>query len=95
MASIDEKEENDAFNSRIEEKRPSTTQRGANTSPSGHQQQFQCEKSLTSSEQVQGKGTSQDYRAPNIQQDAMENVFQMAITMMELKKEEEILKYKK
>ncbi|MBW0585337.1 hypothetical protein O181_125052 [Austropuccinia psidii MF-1] len=39
---------------------------------------------------------SQGYRIPNIQQDAMENVFQMARTMMELqKKEEDRLKYQK
>ncbi|MBW0587435.1 hypothetical protein O181_127150 [Austropuccinia psidii MF-1] len=37
---------------------------------------------------------SQGYRVPNIQQDAMENVFQMARTMMELQKNEEArLKY--
>ncbi|MBW0541042.1 hypothetical protein O181_080757 [Austropuccinia psidii MF-1] len=35
------------------------------------------------------KPYSQGYRIPNIQQDAMENVFQMAITMMELQKKEE------
>ncbi|MBW0523744.1 hypothetical protein O181_063459 [Austropuccinia psidii MF-1] len=39
---------------------------------------------------------SQGYRIPNIQQDAMENVFQVARTMMELhKKEEARLKYQK
>ncbi|MBW0583118.1 hypothetical protein O181_122833 [Austropuccinia psidii MF-1] len=42
------------------------------------------------------KPYSQGYRIPNIQQDAMENVFQMARTMMELKKKEEArLKYQK
>ncbi|MBW0534249.1 hypothetical protein O181_073964 [Austropuccinia psidii MF-1] len=42
------------------------------------------------------KPYSQGYRIPKIQQDAMENVFQMARTMMEFqKKEEAILKYKK
>ncbi|MBW0576481.1 hypothetical protein O181_116196, partial [Austropuccinia psidii MF-1] len=35
------------------------------------------------------KPYSQGYRIPNIQQDAMENVFQMARTMMELQKKEE------
>ncbi|MBW0519136.1 hypothetical protein O181_058851 [Austropuccinia psidii MF-1] len=53
--------------------------------------------------QNKGKGkapatepNSQGYRIPNIQQDAMENVFQMARTMMELqKKEEDRLKYQK
>ncbi|MBW0587656.1 hypothetical protein O181_127371, partial [Austropuccinia psidii MF-1] len=39
---------------------------------------------------------SQGYRIPNIQQDAMENIFQMARTMMELQKKEEArLKYQK
>ncbi|MBW0489409.1 hypothetical protein O181_029124 [Austropuccinia psidii MF-1] len=42
------------------------------------------------------KPYSQGYRIPNIQQDAMENVFQMARTMMELQKKEEArLKYQK
>ncbi|MBW0486713.1 hypothetical protein O181_026428 [Austropuccinia psidii MF-1] len=94
MASIDGKEEHDAFNSRMEEEQPSTTQTRAKNSPSGQQQKFQCEKEATSSEQGQRKGTSQGYRIPKIQQDAMENVFQMARKMMELhKKEEARLKY--
>ncbi|MBW0592446.1 hypothetical protein O181_132161 [Austropuccinia psidii MF-1] len=42
------------------------------------------------------KPYSQGYRSPKIQQEAMENVFQMARTMMELqKKEEAILKDQK
>ncbi|MBW0593229.1 hypothetical protein O181_132944 [Austropuccinia psidii MF-1] len=44
MASIDGKEEYDAFNSRMEEKQPSTTNTSAKTSPSGQQQKFQREK---------------------------------------------------
>ncbi|MBW0552803.1 hypothetical protein O181_092518 [Austropuccinia psidii MF-1] len=39
------------------------------------------------------KPYSQGYRIPKIEQDAMENVFQMARTMMELQKEEARLKY--
>ncbi|MBW0593428.1 hypothetical protein O181_133143 [Austropuccinia psidii MF-1] len=35
------------------------------------------------------KPSSQGYRIPKIQQDAMENVFQMARTMIELKKKDE------
>ncbi|MBW0572608.1 hypothetical protein O181_112323 [Austropuccinia psidii MF-1] len=35
------------------------------------------------------KPYSQGYRIPNIQKDVMENVFQMARTMMELQKKEE------
>ncbi|MBW0466393.1 hypothetical protein O181_006108 [Austropuccinia psidii MF-1] len=39
---------------------------------------------------------SQGYRIPKIQKDAMENVFQMARTIMELKKKEEArIKYQK
>ncbi|MBW0510346.1 hypothetical protein O181_050061 [Austropuccinia psidii MF-1] len=53
--------------------------------------------------QKKGKGMapatnhySQGYRIPKIQQDAMENVFQMARTVMELQKKEEArLKYQK
>ncbi|MBW0509935.1 hypothetical protein O181_049650 [Austropuccinia psidii MF-1] len=42
------------------------------------------------------KPYSQGYRIPNIKQDAMEDVFQMARTMMQLEKEEEArLKYHK
>ncbi|MBW0537493.1 hypothetical protein O181_077208 [Austropuccinia psidii MF-1] len=47
IASIDGKEEHDALNSRMEEKKPSTTQTSATNSPSGQQQQFQCEKAAT------------------------------------------------
>ncbi|MBW0578945.1 hypothetical protein O181_118660 [Austropuccinia psidii MF-1] len=95
MASIDGKEEHDALNSRMEEKQPSTTQTSAKNSPSGQQQQFQREKAATSSEQGQRKGTSHKTLQPGLQ-DAMENVFQMARTMMELKKKEEArLKYQK
>ncbi|MBW0588285.1 hypothetical protein O181_128000 [Austropuccinia psidii MF-1] len=95
MESIDGKEEHDALNSRMEEKQPSTTQKSAKNSPSGQQQQFQCEKAATSSEQGQRKGTSHKTLQPGLQ-DAMENVFQMARTMMELQKKEEArLKYQK
>ncbi|MBW0534499.1 hypothetical protein O181_074214 [Austropuccinia psidii MF-1] len=40
----------DAFNSRMVEKQPSTTQGSAKNSPSSQKQQFQCEKAATSSE---------------------------------------------
>ncbi|MBW0533384.1 hypothetical protein O181_073099 [Austropuccinia psidii MF-1] len=101
MASIDGKEEHDAFNSRMEEKKHSTTQSSAKNSPSSQQQQVQREKAATRSKQGQRQGTShkaysQGYRIPNIQQDAMEKVFQMARTMMELQKKAEArLKYQK
>ncbi|MBW0567192.1 hypothetical protein O181_106907 [Austropuccinia psidii MF-1] len=58
MASIDGKEEHDAFNSIMEEKQPSTTQASAKNSPSSQKKQFQCEKAATSSEQGKRKGTS-------------------------------------
>ncbi|MBW0552844.1 hypothetical protein O181_092559 [Austropuccinia psidii MF-1] len=61
MASIDGKEEYDAFNSRMEEKQPSTT------SPSGQQQQFQHEKAATSSKQGQREGTSPKALHPGLQ----------------------------
>ncbi|MBW0591283.1 hypothetical protein O181_130998 [Austropuccinia psidii MF-1] len=58
MASIDGKEEYDAFNSRMEEKQPTTTKPSANTIPSAQKQQFQREKAATSSKQGQREGTS-------------------------------------
>ncbi|MBW0590255.1 hypothetical protein O181_129970 [Austropuccinia psidii MF-1] len=88
MASIDGKEEHDALNSRMEEKQPSTTQTSAKNSPNGQQKKFQREKAATSSEQGQSKGTSPKALQPWIQ-DAMENLFHMARTMMELQKKEE------
>ncbi|MBW0587832.1 hypothetical protein O181_127547 [Austropuccinia psidii MF-1] len=95
MASIDGKEEHDALNSRMEEKQPYMTQASAKNSPSGHKQQFQREKAATSSEQGQRKGTSHKPLQPGLQ-DAIENEFQMARTMMELqKKEESRLQYQK
>ncbi|MBW0513171.1 hypothetical protein O181_052886 [Austropuccinia psidii MF-1] len=56
--SIYGKKKYDAFNSRMEEKQPSTTQESANNIPSSKQQQFQGEKAATSSEQGQRKSTS-------------------------------------
>ncbi|MBW0590826.1 hypothetical protein O181_130541 [Austropuccinia psidii MF-1] len=90
MASIDGKEEHYAFNRRMEKRQPSTTQASD-----------KCEKAATGSNKGQGKAPatkpySQGYRIPKVQQDSMENVFQMARTMMELQKKEEArLKYQK
>ncbi|MBW0586490.1 hypothetical protein O181_126205, partial [Austropuccinia psidii MF-1] len=67
MASIDEKEEYDAFNSRMEEKQPYNTKASAKTSPSGQQQKFQCEKAATSSKQGQREGTSPKALRPGLQ----------------------------
>ncbi|MBW0542466.1 hypothetical protein O181_082181 [Austropuccinia psidii MF-1] len=94
MASIDGKEKHDSSNRRIEEKQPSTTQANAQNSPNSQKQQLQCKKAATSSEEGQRESTSlkpysQGYIIFRIQQDAMENVFQMARKMMELQKKEE------
>ncbi|MBW0588956.1 hypothetical protein O181_128671 [Austropuccinia psidii MF-1] len=91
MASIDGKEENDAFNSRMEEKEPSTTQASAKDSPSIQQKQFQREKAATSSKQAQRQGTSHKTLHPGIQSPKDSagfhvNLFQMVRTMMELQK---------
>ncbi|MBW0584454.1 hypothetical protein O181_124169 [Austropuccinia psidii MF-1] len=95
MTSIDGKEEHHTLNSRMDEKQPTTTQTSAKDSPSGQQKQFQSEKAATSSEQGKRKGTSHKTLQSGLQ-DAMENVFQMARTMMELQKKEEArLKYQK
>ncbi|MBW0529776.1 hypothetical protein O181_069491 [Austropuccinia psidii MF-1] len=67
MESIDGKEEHDAFNSRMEEKKPSTTQASAKNSPSSQQQQFQREKEATSSKQGQRQGTSHKTLQPGLQ----------------------------
>ncbi|MBW0590281.1 hypothetical protein O181_129996 [Austropuccinia psidii MF-1] len=58
MASIDGKELNDALETRMEEKQPSTTQTSVKNIPNGQQQQFQHEKAATSSKQGQREGTS-------------------------------------
>ncbi|MBW0514990.1 hypothetical protein O181_054705 [Austropuccinia psidii MF-1] len=99
VASIDGKEIHDAFNSRMEEKQPPTTQQSSKNSPNSQKQKFQHEKS---SQRLRKKGKgkapdtqtySQGYRIPHIQRDAMENV---ARTMIELQKKEEArLKYQK
>ncbi|MBW0561034.1 hypothetical protein O181_100749 [Austropuccinia psidii MF-1] len=95
MASIDGEEKHDSLDTRMEGKQPSTTQASAKNSPSGQKQQFQSEKATTSSKQGQRKCTSHQTLQPGIQ-DAMENVFQIPRTMMELQKKEETrLKYQK
>ncbi|MBW0585655.1 hypothetical protein O181_125370 [Austropuccinia psidii MF-1] len=95
LASIDGEEKHDGIDTTMEEKQPSTTQASAKNGPSGQQQQFQREEAATSSKQGQRKGTSPQTLQPGLE-DAMENVFQMARTMMDLKKKEEArLKYQK
>ncbi|MBW0592023.1 hypothetical protein O181_131738 [Austropuccinia psidii MF-1] len=82
MASIDGKEEHDAINSRMEEKQPSRS------SDSNMQNQTKAQ-NKGKAKAPATKPHSQGYRTPKIQQDAMENVFQMARTMMELQQKEE------
>ncbi|MBW0469215.1 hypothetical protein O181_008930 [Austropuccinia psidii MF-1] len=67
MASIDGQEKHDAPNSRMEEKQPSTTQASAKNSPSSQQQQFQSEKTATSSEQGQRQRNSYKPSQPGLQ----------------------------
>ncbi|MBW0565236.1 hypothetical protein O181_104951, partial [Austropuccinia psidii MF-1] len=67
MASIDGEEKHDAFDTRMEEKQPSTTQTSAKNSPSGQQQQFQREKAATNSKQGQREGTSPKTLQPQLQ----------------------------
>ncbi|MBW0580942.1 hypothetical protein O181_120657, partial [Austropuccinia psidii MF-1] len=67
MASIDGEEKHDAFDTRMEEKQPSTTQTSAKNSPSGQQQQFQREKAATNSKQGQREGTSSKTLQPGLQ----------------------------
>ncbi|MBW0527778.1 hypothetical protein O181_067493 [Austropuccinia psidii MF-1] len=67
MESIDGKEKHDAFNSRMEEKQPSTTQAGSKNRPSSEWQQFQCEKEAKSSEQGQRQSTSHKALQPELQ----------------------------
>ncbi|MBW0515765.1 hypothetical protein O181_055480 [Austropuccinia psidii MF-1] len=101
MESIDGKEENDALDSRIEEKNPPPSKQVPKTAPVASSSNSNVKKQ--SKAQKKGKGKelatkpySQGYRIPKIQQDAMENVFQMARTMIELQKKEEArLKYQK
>ncbi|MBW0539750.1 hypothetical protein O181_079465 [Austropuccinia psidii MF-1] len=101
MASIDGKEEHYSFNSIMEKKQPFTTQASAKNSPSSQKQKFNVKEQPQCQKKGKGKapGTKpygQGYRIPNIQEDAMENVFQRARTMMELQKKEEArLKYQK
>ncbi|MBW0497764.1 hypothetical protein O181_037479 [Austropuccinia psidii MF-1] len=67
MESIYGKEEHDAFNSRKEEKQPSTTQVSSKNSPNSQQQQFQCEKAATNSAQGQRQGTNHKNLQPGLQ----------------------------
>ncbi|MBW0575193.1 hypothetical protein O181_114908 [Austropuccinia psidii MF-1] len=94
MTYIDGKEKHDAFNSRMEEKQPSSPQASAKNSPSSQKQQFQCEKAVTSSEQWKRQVTSHKALQLGLQnpKDSAgwhENLFHMARTILELQKKEE------
>ncbi|MBW0591038.1 hypothetical protein O181_130753 [Austropuccinia psidii MF-1] len=94
MASIDGKEEYDCFNSRMEEKQPSTTKQVPRPAPVASIINSNVKKQPQAQNKVKGKAPapkpySQGYRISNIQQYAMENEFQMARTVMELQKKEE------
>ncbi|MBW0527199.1 hypothetical protein O181_066914 [Austropuccinia psidii MF-1] len=66
MESIYGKKEHDAFNRRMEEKQPSTTQASSKNSPSSQKKKFQCEKASTNSKKGQRKGTSQKTLQPGL-----------------------------
>ncbi|MBW0505404.1 hypothetical protein O181_045119 [Austropuccinia psidii MF-1] len=66
MASIDGKEKYDAFNKRMEQKQPYTTQASAKNSLSSQQLQLQCEKSSTSSEKGERQSTSYKTLQPGL-----------------------------
>ncbi|MBW0572994.1 hypothetical protein O181_112709, partial [Austropuccinia psidii MF-1] len=101
MESIDGKENHDAFNSRMEKKNPPPHKQVPKNTPVVKISNFNMRKQPQAQKKGKRKAPatnpySQGYKIPKIQQDAMENVFQMARTMMELQKKEEVrLKYKK
>ncbi|MBW0552469.1 hypothetical protein O181_092184 [Austropuccinia psidii MF-1] len=94
ISSIDGKEQYDAFNSRMEETQPSTTKASARPAPVASSSNSNMKKQPQAQNKGKGKAPgpkpcSQVYRIPKIQQYSMENVFQMARTIMELQKKEE------
>ncbi|MBW0592418.1 hypothetical protein O181_132133 [Austropuccinia psidii MF-1] len=94
MESIDGKEEYDAFNSIMEEKNSPPPKQVPRPAPVARSSNSNVKKQLQAQNKGKGKAPapkpySQGYRIPKIQQDAMENVFQMARTMTELQKKEE------
>ncbi|MBW0588986.1 hypothetical protein O181_128701 [Austropuccinia psidii MF-1] len=94
MASIDGKEEYDAFNSRIEENNPPPPNKVPKTAPVSSRSNSNVKKQPQTQKKGKGKAPAtkpyrQGYRIPKIQKDEMKNVFQIAITIMELQKKEE------
>ncbi|MBW0557100.1 hypothetical protein O181_096815 [Austropuccinia psidii MF-1] len=101
MASIDGKEEHDSFNRRMVENNPPTHKQVPKTAPVSRSSNSNVKKQPQACNRGKGKAPAtnpyrQGYRIPKIHQDARENVFQMARTMMEFQKKEEArLKYQK
>ncbi|MBW0531203.1 hypothetical protein O181_070918 [Austropuccinia psidii MF-1] len=94
MTSIDVKEEYDAFNRIMEEKETPPPKQVTKPAPVARSSNSNMKKQPKSQNKGKGKEPAtkpyiQGYRIPKIQQDAMENVFQMARTMMELQKKGE------
>ncbi|MBW0542954.1 hypothetical protein O181_082669 [Austropuccinia psidii MF-1] len=101
MASMDGKEKGDSFNSRMEGKNPPPSKKVPKTDPISSRSTSNFKMQPQTQNKGKGKASatkpySQGYRSPNIQKDAMENVFQMARTMMVFQNKEEAgLKYQK
>ncbi|MBW0590766.1 hypothetical protein O181_130481 [Austropuccinia psidii MF-1] len=101
MASIDGKERHDALDTRMEENNPPPPKQVSKTAPVASSSNSNVKNQPQAPNRGKGKVPapktySQGYRIPKIHQDAMENVFQMARTMMELQKKEEArLKFQK
>ncbi|MBW0579127.1 hypothetical protein O181_118842 [Austropuccinia psidii MF-1] len=101
MAFIDGKEKHYALNRRMDEKNPPQPKQVQKTAPVAIRSNSNVKKQPQAQNKGKGKALatkpySQGYRIPKIQQDAIENVFQVARKMMELQKKEEArLKYRK
>ncbi|MBW0500592.1 hypothetical protein O181_040307 [Austropuccinia psidii MF-1] len=99
IESIDGKEEHDVFNSRMEEKNPPPPMQVPRAGPVARSSNSNVKKQPKAQKKGKGKAPatkpySQGYRIPKIWQDAMENVFQIARTKMELQKKDKArLKY--
>ncbi|MBW0468446.1 hypothetical protein O181_008161 [Austropuccinia psidii MF-1] len=82
MEYIDGKEKHDTFNSRMEEKNPPPPKQVPKTASIARRSNSNMKKQPKSQSKGKGKAPStktysQSYRIQKIQQDAMENVFQM------------------
>ncbi|MBW0521899.1 hypothetical protein O181_061614 [Austropuccinia psidii MF-1] len=93
MASIDGKEKHDALNRRMEENNSSPPKQVSKTAPVASSRNSNVRKQQQAQNKGKGKAPatkpySQGYRIPNIQKDAMKNLFQMARAIMELQKKD-------